>query len=1065
MNQQRKHAVIIGAGPAGLTAAYELLTRTDIIPVIIEQSHDIGGISKTVVYKGNRIDIGGHRFFSKSQRVMDFWLNIMPLENDALEQFEIRYHNRNATVTPKEHDETTSKRKAMLVRRRLSRIYFLNRFFSYPLAMDLQTIKNLGLWRTFRVGVSYLYSSIFPIRQERSLEDFFINRFGRYLYKLFFRSYTEKVWGKSCREISAEWGAQRIKGLDVAKALKHALNAAFGNSEKSIRQKNIETSLIEQFLYPRLGPGQLWEEVARSVLEMGGEIHFGHKVTSIMQKEGSIVQVESALNDGKKVSLSGDYFFSTMPVKELVQGLSGGVPEQVRIVAQGLEYRDFITVGVLLNRLSTAIDGIGRKTINLADNWIYIQDASVQVGRLQLFNNWSPDMVADPDTVWLGMEFFCQSGDAFWSLSNHQIAALAVTELTKINLAAREDVLDTCVIRMEKAYPAYFGSYGEFDQVRTYLDSFENLFLIGRNGMHKYNNSDHSMLTAMTAVDNIISGEKAKDNIWKINTEKEYHERVIDASKNNGVEKPVDALPALGNQEKEKEREPESFRAFVLRKENRNLCLVVLGFCAAMWGVFKWYYPIPAFINGDSYEYITSAANNFSIHTYPIGYPRFLRLVSVFTSSDLYLVSLQFMMLQLSILYFLMRMFFITSASGILKITVTLLTCCNPVFYYVANYVSSDSLFLTLSLIWVTTLLGIIYRPSRSLILTHSLIIFLAFTVRYNALWYPCISFIGIMLGGRKMMVWKLSGFIAGCLLIMLFVQTTQKGYQRISGIYQFSPFSGWQIANNAINAYRFVESEDRIHLPGKYTGIDNDVRNYIDSTRNVGRFPQERLLASTFYMWDSTSPLRVYMKKTFGRNNMNASEAIMWSKAGNLYGDYGNELIKRYPREFLLYYLYPNFLKFYSPPTEFLSMYNTRQDSIMPIAKSWFRYDSVKFPERGRHQVTILEWMPLVVGMLNAVYLMVGFSLFLIMRKNIPSKIAKAWGLLTLIWLANMFFSIYAAPVSLRMQLFGFICCSVSIFIWLDAILRYDTSGKLKEQRQKLDTSPVDGHVLNLQQ
>lgn len=505
-------AIIIGAGPAGLTAAYELLKRTDIKPIVLEKSGDIGGISKTINYKGNRMDIGGHRFFSKSDRVMNWWMNIMPLQ--GTDEVTINYQNKSRTVTGSGSVDDPG--KVMLLRKRLSRIYFLRKFFTYPIQLSIDTLRKLGVVRTISILLSYIYAQLRPRKPEKSLEDFLINRFGRQLYLLFFKDYTEKVWGVPCDEISAEWGAQRIKGVSISKAIQHAAQQLVKKKRSSgdIAQKDTETSLIEQFLYPALGPGQLWEEVARQVVEMGGEIvHYQH-VKEIHVGEGEIVGI-TAVNSvtGEETVYEGDYFFSTMPIKELVAGMNGSVPEEVRSVAAGLQYRDFITVGVLLDT-----------DLKLDDTWIYIQERDVKVGRLQLFNNWSPYMVSKPGATWIGMEYFCNEGDEFWNLSDEEIKRTAIAELEKMDLAVVADVLDSTVHRVEKTYPAYFGTYDRFDRIREYTDGFENLFLVGRNGMHKYNNADHSMLTAMTAVDNIIAGVKEKGNVWAINTEQEYHE-------------------------------------------------------------------------------------------------------------------------------------------------------------------------------------------------------------------------------------------------------------------------------------------------------------------------------------------------------------------------------------------------------------------------------------------------------------------------------------------------------------------------------------------------------------
>jgi protoporphyrinogen oxidase len=523
----KRKAIIIGAGPAGLTAAYELLKRSDIIPVILEKSGDIGGISKTINYKGNRMDIGGHRFFSKSDRVMNWWLNILPAQDTGNDQFTISYQNRSRQVAPGESVTSRDSDKVMLVRERLSRIYFLRKFFTYPIQLSIDTLRKLGVGTTISILVSYLQAQASPRKPETSLEDFMINRFGKTLYNLFFKDYTEKVWGVPCHEIPAEWGAQRIKGVSIRKAIQHAVQSAVKKKKsKDISQKDTETSLIEQFLYPKLGPGQLWEEVAHQVQEMGGTILMHHDVISVNAQDGKIISIEAFnKNDLQTVELKGDYFFSTMPVKELIASLEADVPQNVKEVAAGLQYRDFITVGILLKNLSEQDKRSGKwKPLQLKDTWIYIQEKDVKVGRLQLFNNWSPYLVKDPNTAWVGMEFFCNETDDFWKMPDEKIAALAIRELQKIGLANASDVLDSTVLRVEKTYPAYFGAYERFDEVKQYVNTFPNLFLVGRNGMHKYNNADHSMLTAMVSVDNIIAGETGKDNIWSINTEQEYHE-------------------------------------------------------------------------------------------------------------------------------------------------------------------------------------------------------------------------------------------------------------------------------------------------------------------------------------------------------------------------------------------------------------------------------------------------------------------------------------------------------------------------------------------------------------
>lgn len=523
---EKKIAIIIGAGPAGLTAAVEFLRRTDIKPVVFEFDTQVGGISKTVNYKGNRMDIGGHRFFSKSERVMEWWQTMMPLSAEA-EGAEITYRGQTTTLEA-QHLVNQNQDAVMLLRPRLSRIYFLRKFFKYPVSLEWQTIKNLGFVRMAAIGYGYVLARVFPRKPEKTLEDFFINRFGRELYLTFFKDYTEKVWGKPCAEISAEWGAQRIKGLSLRKALGHAAKQLFKKTDTSVEQKNIETSLIERFLYPKFGPGQMWELAADEVLKKGGEIHLqcecvGWEVDEHTKKVVAVMIKN--LKTGAVERVTGDYFFSTMPVKDLVAGLTPAAPATVQKIAAGLEYRDFITVGLLLKKMDVKFEAKrGNDPTKIPDNWVYIQERDVRIGRLQVFNNWSPFLVKDPHTVWLGLEYFCNEGDDLWSKSEEEFKAFAISELVNIDLIDKPDVLDATVIKMPKTYPGYFGSYHEFDVVKNYINTFDNLFLIGRNGMHRYNNSDHSMLTAMTAVDNIIVGQTDKSNIWAVNTEEDYHE-------------------------------------------------------------------------------------------------------------------------------------------------------------------------------------------------------------------------------------------------------------------------------------------------------------------------------------------------------------------------------------------------------------------------------------------------------------------------------------------------------------------------------------------------------------
>jgi protoporphyrinogen oxidase len=528
-SSRQKIAVIAGAGPAGLTAALELLRRSDISPIVFEADTQVGGLAKTINYRGNRIDLGGHRFFSKSDWVMRWWQEILPVAHESAVSstaLRIGYQGQSRDLTPEAFGPASSD-AVMLVRRRLSRIFYRRRFFDYPLTLNAGTLRNLGLIEAMKIGLSYGHSHVKPTSPEVTLEDFFINRFGARLYLTFFKSYTEKVWGVPCREISAEWGAQRIKALSITRALAHAFSAPF-RSSAALSQKQIETSLIERFLYPKFGPGQFWEEVARRVTGRGGKVHLHHRIIGV-ERDGVNVTAVNVLDatTGSHQRVPCDYFISTMPVRDLIAFLQPADLDIQRI-ADHLPYRDFMTAGLLLRRMKISPDRRDKRPSNgmPADNWIYIQEPDVRIGRLQVFNNWSPALVADPATIWLGLEYFCREGDDLWCMDNARFIGFAAAELEKIGLIDRRDVIDGTMVRVPKAYPAYFGTYGEFDKVRAYLDRFSNLYPVGRNGMHRYNNQDHSMLAANGAINAIIEGGTDKTLIWQINAELEYHEKL-----------------------------------------------------------------------------------------------------------------------------------------------------------------------------------------------------------------------------------------------------------------------------------------------------------------------------------------------------------------------------------------------------------------------------------------------------------------------------------------------------------------------------------------------------------
>ncbi len=519
MNQR---VFIIGGGPAGLTAAYELARKGWSNVVVLERELQLGGISRTLEYKGNHIDIGGHRFFSKSDTVMSWWKTILPLQGSpSCDDLQLQ---RQVPLTEGGPNPETSD-EVMLVRSRLSRILFLRKFFNYPVSLSLDTLLNLGFVRVVKMGFSYAWSLVYK-RPEKSLEDFFINRFGKELYKTFFRDYTAKVWGVPCSEIGADWGAQRVKGLSVAKVLAHALSKLLFRKKQD--KQGGETSLIEEFWYPKYGPGQLWETVGSKAEEMGVRILRRQDVIAVETQNGKVTAVRiKDLESGEERTEAADYVISTTSVQELITKMGEAVPEKVREVAEHLVYRDFMTVGLLLDKLKLKSKQmnttVGAHGI-VPDNWIYVQENDVKVGRLQLFNNWSPYLVADRSKAWIGMEYFVNEGDELWSMNDADFCRFAVGELEKIGVVNKADVVDQVVFRIQKAYPAYLGSYKEFGTIREWFDSIPNLYLVGRNGTHRYNNMDHSMLSAMEAVKNITTGVADKANIWNVNTEKEYHE-------------------------------------------------------------------------------------------------------------------------------------------------------------------------------------------------------------------------------------------------------------------------------------------------------------------------------------------------------------------------------------------------------------------------------------------------------------------------------------------------------------------------------------------------------------
>ena len=516
---EKKKVVIIGAGPAGLTAGYELLKNNQGYEVLVlEETNSIGGISKTVKYNGNRMDIGGHRFFSKDEKIMNFWKEIMNIQgSQSIDDLKLEREKPLELNGPDPEKED----KVMLVRTRVSRIYYLRKFFDYPISLKKETFTNMGFVKTIKAGFSYLKSLVIK-KEENSLENFYINRFGKVLYGMFFEKYTEKLWGRHPRDISADWGAQRVKGLSIWAVVKDMFRKIFGKKN----QKSTETSLIEQFWYPKYGPGQLWETIADEIENLGGTVKKGYKVSKVNIENNKIVSVECNTDTGIE-KIDADIFISSMPLKDLAEGMPKEVvPMEVLEIAKGLPYRDFITVGLLVKKLNLK-NKTSMKTLGniVPDCWIYIQEPDVKLGRLQIFNNWSPYLVKDPEnTLWIGLEYFCAEGDEHWNMSDDEFIKFATKELVQIGVIEEVDVLDSHREKVKKAYPAYFDTYSKIDKLIEYLNKYENLFCIGRNGQHRYNNMDHSMVTALEAVKNITTGKTEKDNIWEVNVEKEYHE-------------------------------------------------------------------------------------------------------------------------------------------------------------------------------------------------------------------------------------------------------------------------------------------------------------------------------------------------------------------------------------------------------------------------------------------------------------------------------------------------------------------------------------------------------------
>lgn len=478
-----KKVIIIGAGPAGLSAAVELSQNPDIELIIYEAESQIGGLARTLEYNRNKIDIGPHRFFSKSDEIVEFW---------------------KKCLNYKENDEK------FLLKDRFTRIYFLDKFFNYPINFDIKTALSLGTVRIFKILISYFKSALFPIKDEKNLEDFFINRFGKELYLTFFKSYTEKVWGIPVSEIPSDWGGQRIKGLSITKIAISAVKSIL-----KISDKNKETSLTDFFYYPEDGAGMMWNKMGEVIKDNGGKICTNKKVVALKTSESKVVEI--SIQDANKDEITtekADYVISSMPVKDLINSMEN-IPTEISAIANNLVYRDMVLLGLLFKKF---------KNKPFSDNWIYLHDKNVKAGRIEIYNNFSMKMLEDKNTVSIGLEYFCNQNDETWQKSNEELIKIGVIELSQMKFFNEEDFIAGSVYRIEKAYPAYFGSYSKFDEIVKFTNKFENLFLIGRNGMHRYNNMDHSVMCGLTAARNIMSKKNDKLDIWNINLEDEYHE-------------------------------------------------------------------------------------------------------------------------------------------------------------------------------------------------------------------------------------------------------------------------------------------------------------------------------------------------------------------------------------------------------------------------------------------------------------------------------------------------------------------------------------------------------------
>jgi hypothetical protein len=730
----------------------------------------------------------------------------------------------------------------------------------------------------------------------------------------------------------------------------------------------------------------------------------------------------------------GDYFFSTMPVKELIANMREKVPTSVQVVAAGLQYRDFINVGILLRQLSTSTDKAAGQyeKLELKDNWIYIQERDVKVGRLMIYNNWGGGMIKDPDTTWIGMEYFCNKEDAFWALDDQTIQAHAIQELEKMGLARTDDVLDSTVQRMEKTYPAYFGTYKDFDKIREFTDQFSNLFLVGRNGMHKYNNADHSMLTAMVSVDNICAGVVTKENIWSINTEQEYHEEKKSAE--------------LVSESPHPKRAGYSFGHYIWRRPwNRAWCLIALGSFILQFFLFKGQYPYANYMP-DSYSYLEAAYNNADVNMWPVAYSKFLRLASVFTHSDKVVVAFQYFFMQVGAWVFLFSLLYFLRPGRLIRNTLFIFFIFNPLPLYVANYISADALFIGFSLCWLSILIWVIYHPTPWQIPLQAILLLACFTIRYNAIYYPLIAALAFILSrqGRRL---KLAGISFGLLLVLISYTYTSGKMKEQTGHRQFSAFGGWQLANNVLYMYQDIPISQRKPVPARYARLEAMVRQHMDTLKKI-KFSHDDSVNSYFYLWSSRGPLIQYMTREWNKDST-TPYFKRWAAEGPLYLGYAFYLIRSHPWPFVQSFLTPNAVKLAMPPAEFLGTYNMGGDSVRTLAKDWFQYKSLKVKDHHKKEGPIVwtSWYPVFSILVNLLLLIhiVGLLAFGSLKGQ-KTMLPRLLLLTIMLWLFNAGFSIFASPIVLRYQVFPMLITFCMSLLTGDIIYRSESNDKTQK-------------------